>query len=69
MNDFDDDLKDSVKVAVDMVEGMCDIILKGKILLKMAKISRKYYQELIRESFSSEEAIQIVANFNMGGKK
>lgn len=60
-----------------MYEGMTQAMLEGTIkalerpemIERLARFARRYYEALVRQGFSKEEALQIVAGAGIAGAK
>ena len=61
MEDFEKELLEYVKTAISVMEEFFKEFSKGKLIKLMAKITRKYYEALIKEGFNKAEALQIVS--------
>ena len=57
--------KGELKKTIEMKNNMVKILSEHEYLANIAKVYRKLVEELIKEGFSKEEAIQIAANFNI----
>lgn len=64
-------MREQLQEAVDMVDTMLELISDSPTYFEhMAKVYRKFYDELRKQEFSDEQAMQIIStlNFNNGGK-
>lgn len=61
------DIEEGLKQAAVMVEGVCDRLLDAdnRTFDKMAMLVRRYYNALIQNGFSEEQAVIIAASFNL----
>ena len=57
--------KRELRQTIEMKNNTAKILLEHEYLTNVAKVYRKLVEELIREGFSKEEAVQISANFNI----
>jgi len=50
-----------------MIEGTIKTFEKPETIERLARFSRRYYEALIKQGFSKEEALQIVAGAGIAG--
>lgn len=61
--------KELAAFGIKAAEGMIDVILEGNILNKTAKIYRQFYQELIKEGFTPDQALTLTTKYRLPGEK
>jgi len=52
-----------------MIEGTIKVLEKPETIERLARFARRYYEALIKQGFSKEEALQIVAGAGIAGMK
>ncbi len=52
-----------------MIEGTIKALEKPETIERLARFARRYYEALIKQGFSKEEALQIVAGAGIAGMR
>ena len=52
-----------------MIEGTLKALEKPETIDRLARFARRYYDALIKQGFSKEEALEIVAGAGLAGMK